>query len=744
MGGVISPDAPAPGGAIVPPPAAPGGSLISGLPAPQAPQQAIPRQQQATALPTAPAPQPDAPPTEHDKQAKNYVERTMELEGSGKDPNSSAVGGFINSTWLSLMRQTYPQTAQMPDDQVLAMRSDPKLRAQMTAVYGRDNAGVLQKAGFAVDNATLRLAHWFGPDGAIRVLSADPSTPVDKIFPPNVIAANPPLAGRTAGQIVELTNQQMAGGDLKSVWTAAIPPEEQQAMAASQAVSQQTASSLTEKFKKYEALANSAAPGSAERDEAITEMRKASAEMQQDYRHMMMNPPVQKPVDAWANFGSAATLIGLLGGLLSRQHITAGLNAAGEAMQAINTNNSEAFERSYKTWQNQSEMAHTMISMENEDIRSLLEDKRLSVDEKNARLQTMATEMGFIKSIGDVQKAPFDAMAEVIDKRVTAASQLKNQTEALKLQTYNAIYAADTAAGKPDTEARAHALAVSGIVKPPAGPSQSVGREAEVEKAVKALDDKWDTEHPDANQADKDAAHSQNRISAERDLAQATHAPRSAPAMFMQKFVQEHPDADSDAMAMAAARYRQMGAMEQAFGSGAQGNTIRSLNVAIDHTDVLKQISDALQNGDTQKINALRNRMLVEFGYEGPVDFDVAKKIVNDEIIKSVLGIGAGTGQERLELQQDFSNALSPEQLNGVIQTARRLMLGQMRGLEYQYAGADEKRQEMFRGKLFEHTKEALESTDKGTPQGGAGGATEHIQNGWRYSPDGTPIGPVQ
>lgn len=190
--------------------------------------------------------------------------------------------------------------------------------------------------------------------------------------------------------------------------------------------------------------------------------------------------------------------------------------------------------------------------------------------------------------------------------------------------------------------------------------------------------------------------------------------PRSAPAMFMQKFMQEHPNADSDALAMAAARYRQAGAMEQAFASGAQGNTIRSLNVAIDHTDVLKQLGDALQNNDIQKLNSLKNRVMVEFGHEGPVNFDVAKKIVADEVIKAVLGNNVGTGQERLDMQKDFDNANSPKQLSGVIETARRLMLGQMRGLEFQYAGQDEKRREDFRGKLFDHTKEALEVTDKG------------------------------
>lgn len=218
------------------------------------------------------------------------------------------------------------------------------------------------------------------------------------------------------------------------------------------------------------------------------------------------------------------------------------------------------------------------------------------------------------------------------------------------------------------------------------------------------------------------------------DYQRSLTAPRSAPAMFMQKFMKEHPNADSDALAMAAARYRQAGAMEQAFGSGSQGNTIRSLNVAIDHTDVLKQLGDALKNNDVQKINALKSRVMAELGYEGPVNFDVAKKIVADEVIKAVLGNNVGTGAEREAMQKDFDRANSPEQLNGVVETARRLMLGQMRGLEFQYAGQDEKRREDFRSKLFDHTKESLESTDKGASAAHRGSQEGHV----------VPIGPAQ
>lgn len=535
--------------------------------------------------------------------------------------------------------------------------------------------------------------------------------------------------------IARMASMEAAGGPkMRDLWNTPfdasqvgeLPPQLQELYKERQAKTEQVQGALAGKLAEYQRVANTAPAGSKELDAAVSELRKASADDRAAYRNMIMHPPIQKPVDAFANFGSAATLIAMLGGLLSRQHATTALGAAGEAMKAINSNNADAYEKSFKTWQTQADMAHTLMSMENEDIRSLLEDKRMSVDERTTKLQNLVAETGMVKTIGGMSLDNLDHIADFYEKRVNATLGFKSQTEALKLQaayTARAQYLTD----HPGDVAGADAAAMRAMSAGASKETQSGGREADVQKAIQAKDEKWKADNPNATKDEIAAAHFQHRTEAERDLTQATHAPRSAPAMFMQKVLQEHPDADSEALAMAAARYRQLGAMEQAFGSGAQGNTIRSLNVAIDHTDVLRQLGDALKNGDTQRLNALRNRLLVEFGYEGPVDFDVAKKIVGDEVVKAVLGSNAGTGFERAELQAAFDRANSPEQLNGVIETARRLMLGQMRGLEFQYAGSDEKRRVSFRDKLFEHTKDALESTDRGHAAGGATGVPSDL-----------------
>lgn len=120
------------------------------------------------------------------------------------------------------------------------------------------------------------------------------------------------------------------------------------------------------------------------------------------------------------------------------------------------------------------------------------------------------------------------------------------------------------------------------------------------------------------------------------------------------------------------------------FGTGQQGNTVRFLNVAISHLNVLDKLGTALANGDVRTINAIEQRYHQEFGTPAPQNFDAAKQIVADEVIKAVVGTG-GAQADRETAQQAVNKASSWEQLQGVTQTYRRLLAGQMVGLQKQY-----------------------------------------------------------
>jgi hypothetical protein len=120
------------------------------------------------------------------------------------------------------------------------------------------------------------------------------------------------------------------------------------------------------------------------------------------------------------------------------------------------------------------------------------------------------------------------------------------------------------------------------------------------------------------------------------------------------------------------------------FGTGKQGNTVRSFNVALAHLDTLDKLSDALHNKDIPAINRIGNAFAAETGSAAPVNFDAAKKIVGDEIVKAIVGSGGGV-TDREEAAKTVSRANSPAQLKGVIATYKELMRGQLGGLRQQY-----------------------------------------------------------
>lgn len=123
---------------------------------------------------------------------------------------------------------------------------------------------------------------------------------------------------------------------------------------------------------------------------------------------------------------------------------------------------------------------------------------------------------------------------------------------------------------------------------------------------------------------------------------------------------------------------------ERDFATGKQGNSVRSFNVSLSHLDTLDHLADALHNKDTKLINKVGNYFAEQSGGEAPTNFDAAKKIVADEIVKAIVGSGGGVA-DREEAARVIDKANSPAQLKGVIKQYKELMRGQLHGLEQQY-----------------------------------------------------------
>jgi hypothetical protein len=150
------------------------------------------------------------------------------------------------------------------------------------------------------------------------------------------------------------------------------------------------------------------------------------------------------------------------------------------------------------------------------------------------------------------------------------------------------------------------------------------------------------------------------------------------------------------------------------FATGRQGDTARSISVAIEHMDTARKLGAALQNGDTPAINKLAQMFAEQTGKAAPTNFDAVKEIVADEVVKGVIG-GAGALADREAAAQKIKRASSPAQLNGVLDSWTELLGGQLKGLERQYEAATKRKD--FRERVTPRALEAING------KGGAGAA---------------------
>jgi hypothetical protein len=130
--------------------------------------------------------------------------------------------------------------------------------------------------------------------------------------------------------------------------------------------------------------------------------------------------------------------------------------------------------------------------------------------------------------------------------------------------------------------------------------------------------------------------------------------------------------------------YNEANATKLAFAKGPQGQSLQSLNSTISHMDLMKQYVTALNNGDVQTINALKNAVATEFGGTAPTNAQAAAEILGPEMAKAVLPNG-GTGPEREGFINTLKQKASQGQLVGVLNTYQGLMAGQLLSLKKRY-----------------------------------------------------------
>ena len=139
----------------------------------------------------------------------NTAVRESSLDPNAKSPTSTATGlfQFLDQTWLATLKESGPALgygkyadaiSKTPsgryvvsdpamEQQILALRKDPTANAMMAGAFSKANAQALtEHLGRAPTDGELYIAHFLGPAGAVRLISAaqtQPNTSAASLFP---------------------------------------------------------------------------------------------------------------------------------------------------------------------------------------------------------------------------------------------------------------------------------------------------------------------------------------------------------------------------------------------------------------------------------------------------------------------------------------------------------------------------------------------------------------------------------
>lgn len=121
-------------------------------------------------------------------------------------------------------------------------------------------------------------------------------------------------------------------------------------------------------------------------------------------------------------------------------------------------------------------------------------------------------------------------------------------------------------------------------------------------------------------------------------------------------------------------------------GGGQEGRSLKSFNVFLDHADIMQKVIDALQNGNVQLANQIKNTVGGWMGNVNVTDLNSVKQLLAGEIVKSTTGAAGALG-DRQGIENTFASKNSYDQLNSSLSHYKDLALSNVVGLHDQYVG---------------------------------------------------------
>lgn len=169
--------------------------------------------------PTAQAPAPAAPPAaDVASPYDDYLAKLRVPDPAAVNPDTGATGAydFIPSTFKSVLRTHFPDLAKLPDDQLTELMKDPGVSRAVATAFTQGNERTLAASGIPASDYTRYLAHWFGPAGAVDLLTGDDTRKMDDWFESYYPGAGArwakanALSGKTAAEALATARARMA------------------------------------------------------------------------------------------------------------------------------------------------------------------------------------------------------------------------------------------------------------------------------------------------------------------------------------------------------------------------------------------------------------------------------------------------------------------------------------------------------------------------------------------------------
>lgn len=382
------------------------------------------------------------------------------------------------------------------------------------------------------------------------------------------------------------------------------------------------------------------------------------------------------------------------------------LAAAGDAgVQSENQNiqqlNQQALQQSASDLASQRDEQSSALQQQKE-LTILAAQKQAAIDSANQQRQDMADRISaaqqpIIQSQLANQFAPSDS---------AVAAAANGQTDApLTQDQLGTISQAKTSAAQQisaDPHTYIAAASQTGDITP--GTIAQLAIQEDANKRIEAQNQS-NQDHADAmqdRQFKQQMAMQSKQIAAQREMMQSRlDANKSDPAV-IQKTAQMVADGDMTiglrdpdrTEIISAAKqinpnynegdYKASYQAKQAFATGKQGEQVRFNNNALDHLNTLKAMATALNNKDVPAYNAAANALAKQMGDSTVTNFDVARNLVGQEVVKAIVP-GAGGEKEREAAADAFSRSGSPGQILGAASTYGTLLSTQIHGLQQQY-----------------------------------------------------------